>query len=156
MAWNRPHKLTANLDIRFDKDAPRKWAFLLKQTGINVFVTGQSGRSYTPMDIHDDHAIGLPNSKNAPVQFTTDLKISRWFKVRDRRFDISVQGNNIFNNYLIYRVDPVTGKGYVWGAGQFDPRQVRGVDDYARISKVDDPSNYSAGAQWRAQLDVDF
>src|SRR5262249_17370657 len=37
VTWNRPHKLTASLDVRFDDQAPRAW---LKQTGVNVFLQG--------------------------------------------------------------------------------------------------------------------
>lgn len=153
--WNRPHKVTGSFDVRFDQESPRalRWAH---QTGLNVFVQGEAGRSYTPMDPSGTLAIGLPNSKNAPIQFTTDLKMNRWFKLLDRRFDVSVSGTNIFNNYLIYRVDAITGRGRVWGKGEFDPSQVGGLNEFGRLSSVDDPSNYSAGAQWRLQLDVDF
>ena len=156
VSWNRPHKITGSLDLRFDKDAPRGLKWLLNQSGANLYVLGQSGRAYTPYDITSDHAIGLPNSKNGLFQVTTDVKFNHFFKMRDRRFDVSVQGTNIFNNLLVYRVDRVNGHGYVWGEGQFDPANVRSINDFTRLNTVDDPSNYSAGAQWRAQLDVDF
>lgn len=156
VSWNRPHKVTVGFDMRFDKDAPRGWKWLMNQSGVNVYMLGQSGRAYTPYDITNDHAVGLPNSKNGPFQVTTDLKFNHWFKLFARRFDVSVQGTNIFNNLLVYRVDRVDGGGYVWGEGQFDPAHVRAINDFTRLSQVDDPSNYSAGAQWRAQLDVDF
>ena len=74
----------------------------------------------------------------------------------DRRFDLSIAGNNVFNNYLYNRVDAITGLGRVWGQGEYDPTHVAGINDYTRVSQVDDPSNYGPGAQWRLQLDVDF
>jgi len=57
---------------------------------------------------------------------------------------------------VIYRVDPVTGHGYVWGEGAFDPEHVHGLNDYVKSALVDDPSNYSGGAAWRLQFDVDI
>jgi hypothetical protein len=87
---------------------------------------------------------------------TTDLRINRSFPVGGRRLDLSFQGNNIFGTRVIYRVDPVTGKGYVWGVGAFDPNYVHGLNDYVRTGTVDDPSNYSGGAEWRLQVDVDL
>lgn len=153
--WNRPHKLTASFDVRYDQSAPRsmRWA---KQSGFNLFMSGSSGRSYTPLDENADKVTGEPNSKNAPMQITTDMKLNRWFRVGGKRVDLALQGINIFSNHLIYRVDQVTGRGYVWGEGEFDPDKVSGVNDFTRTSTVDDPSNYGPGAQWRLSLDVDF
>ncbi len=155
VSWNRPHKVSANFDVRYDKEAPHGFGFL-KQTGLNLFVQGTSGRAYTPSDISRQNPIGLPYSQNAPFQITTDLKLNHYFQLMSRRFDLSVQGTNIFNAHLIYRVDPVTGQGYVWGKGAFDPNHVNGLNDFVRTGTVDDPSNYGPGAQWRLQLDVDF
>jgi hypothetical protein len=154
--WNRPHKISGSFDLRFDKETPAALKFM-KQTGLNMFVQGQSGRAYTPYDRTGDFAVGEPNSANAPVQITTDMRLNRWFKVGTRRFDISLQGVNIFSNRLIYRVDPITGRGYVWGQGSFDPDYVtRTLNDYVLVSSIGDPSNYGSGAQWRMTLDVDF
>ncbi len=84
------------------------------------------------------------------------MKLNRWFKLGGRRLDVSLAGTNIFNNHLIYRIDPVTGRGRIWGEGIYDPTQFQGVTDYVRTSQVEDPSNYGPGAQWRLSLDVDF
>ena len=35
--WNRPHKLSASFDLRFDKETPATLKFM-KQTGLNLFV----------------------------------------------------------------------------------------------------------------------
>lgn len=153
--WNRPHKLTASFDVRFDREAPAGWRWL-KQCGLNVFAQGQSGRAYTPLDPQGLITIGEPNSRNAPTQVTADLKVNRWFSMFGRRCDISLQGTNIFSNRLVYRVDQITGKGYVWGEGEFDPGRIPSLNEYSRISRLDNPSNYGPGAQWRMTLDVDF
>jgi hypothetical protein len=153
--WNRPHKFTGNLDVRFDETAPSGLGFF-RRTGLNVFVQGLSGRAYTPYDLARQNPIGLPYSRNAPFQVTTDVKVNRWFRIGHRRFDVSLQGTNVFGTKVIYRVDPVTGRGYVWGEGAFDPANVHGLNDYIRTGTVEDPSNYGPGAEWRLQLDVDI
>jgi outer membrane receptor protein involved in Fe transport len=154
VSWNRPHKLTASLDVRYDKDGPR-WLPLLRQTGMNWFVQGESGRAYTPKDVTGQNNVGLPYALNAPFQVTTDLKVDRWFLLMGRRCDISLQGNNIFGTEVIYRVDPITGRGYVAGAGMFDPAYNVLTPNYI-TGTLDDPSNYGGGASWRLQLDVDL
>lgn len=151
--WNRPSKLTASFDVRFDDKAPYWW---MRRAGLNLYIQGQSGRSYTPLDIHGVDPIGLPNSKNAPVQYLCDMKLNRYFKVGTRRFDIAFSGTNIFSNHIYNRIDAITGLGRVWGQGEYDPANVAGLNDFARISQVDDPSNYGPGAQWRLTLDVDL
>jgi hypothetical protein len=155
VTWNRPSKLSASFDVRYDDKTPGAlgWA---RRMGLNLYVQGESGRAYTPLDIHGINPIGLPNSKNAPMQVTTDLKLNRWFLIGTRRFDISLAGTNIFNNYIYNRIDAITGLGRVWGQGQYDPNNVSGLTDYTKVSEVDDPSNYGSGAQWRLQLDADL
>jgi len=153
--WNRPSKLTASFDVRFDDRTPG-WLGWAKRAGLNVYVQGQSGRAYTPMDINNREPIGLPNSENAPVQYTCDMKVNRWFQLGTRRVDLSVQATNVFGNHLYNRIDPVSGRGRVWGVGQYDPANVAGLNDFVRVSQVEDPSNYGPGAQWRLQLDVDL
>jgi len=155
VTWNRPHKLSASLDFRWDDDAPRHWG-ILKHLGANVFMQGQSGRAFTPYDLAGINPVGLPSSENAPFQVSTDLKLDRWFKAGGRKWDVSLQGNNVFNNLLIYRIDSITGQGYVWGKGSFDPTHVSGLNNYTYQSRLEDPSDYGPGAQWRLQIDVDF
>ncbi len=152
--WNRPSKLTASFDVRWDEKAPRHWG-IVRRTGLNLFIQAQSGRTYTPILAGSSDPAGLPNSSNAPMQVTCDFKVNRWFKLGTRRFDVSVQGTNIFGNRSINRVDPFTGLGLVWGDGVNDSRLFSGLNNFARLSGVDNPSNYG-GTQWRAQLDVDL
>ena len=119
---------------------------------------GISGRAYTPSNPLLN-AAAEPNSRNAPFQLTTDLRLNHSIGVGGRRLDFSVTGTNIFNNYLIYRVDPQTGRGRVWGVGSYDlPPSFANSDagTFLRQSEVDDPSNYGPGAQWRVSLDYDF
>ena len=158
VTWNRPHKLALSFDLRFEKAAPERWAFL-KQSGLNVYVQGQSGKAYTPIDALTKQS-GEPNSRNAPFEMTTDVRANHWISLGQQKLDLSLSALNIFNNHTIYRVDRVTGLGRVWGVGEFSPSYLGPLTpsarEYAKASKVDDPSNYGPGAQWRLQLDYDF
>jgi outer membrane receptor protein involved in Fe transport len=152
VSWNRPHKLTASLDVRFEDDAP--WGFM-KYMGFNVFLIGQSGRAYTPITLLSTQS-AEPYSSNAPFQATTDFRVNRRFQLAGRRFDIAASVTNLFNELIINRVDQVTGRGRVWGVGEYDPTLFPEVNDFTRISRVDDPSNYGPGREWRFSLDYDF
>ena len=114
--WNRPSKLTASFDVRWEDKAPRHWG-ILRRSGINLFIQAESGRTYTPVSRLTGDIAALPNSGNALMQMTCDIKVNRWFKLGERRFDVSVSGTNIFHNLSINRVDPITGRGPVWGDG---------------------------------------
>jgi hypothetical protein len=150
--WNRPHKLAASFDLRFDEQAPRDW---LKHWGLNLYVQGQSGRAYTPINPFSTQA-AEPYSKNGLFQTTVDARVNRWFRIGAHRLDVSLAGTNIFQNHIVNRVDRVTGRGRVWGVGEYDPTVFPDVNDYVRVAEVDDPSNYGPGAQWRLALDYDF
>jgi len=143
-----------NFDVRWDDKAPQHWG-VLQKVGINLYAQAESGRTFTPIAAGSGDPVGLPNSRNAPAQFTVDLKINRWFKLGTQRYDLSISGSNIFNNYALNVVDPYSGLGPSWGDGQYDPRYFTGFNDFTRVSSVDNPSNYGNG-MWKAQLDVDF
>jgi len=157
VSWNRPHKLMMNFDMRFEKDAPWPW---LQQSGLNLYVQGYSGRAYTPQNPLAGQA-GEPNSKNGLFQITTDMRVDRSVRMFSRRLNLSLTGINIFGNRLINRIDPVTGRGLVWGVGSYDPALFPGLlnpvnADYVMQSVIANPSNYGPGAQWRFSLDYDF
>ena len=151
--WNRPHKLAVNFDLRFNEEPPLPW---LANTGLNLFIQGLTGRAYTPVN-SAGNPLGDANSGNAPFQITTDLKLNRSISLGRKKIDLSLAGTNIFNNYIINRVDPITGHGRVYGEGSYDPTNPDlDVTHYTVEQYVNDPSNYGPGAQWRLQLDYDF
>jgi hypothetical protein len=154
VGWNRPHKLSASFDLRYDGRAPERFPWL-KNTGLNVYVQGQSGHAYTPVNLFSTQA-ATPYSKNAKFQVTTDLRLNHWFRFSGHRLDLSLTGQNVFNNYLIYRVDPVTGGGREWGKGSYDKSLYPNINDYTYISQILDPSNYGPGARYRLSVDYDF
>lgn len=152
--WNRPHKLTASFDLRFDRDPPHPW---LQGAGMNLYVQGLSGRAFTPASREFEQS-AEPYSDNAPFQVVTDLRVNRRFRLAGRRLDLGLSGTNIFSNHVVNRVDRQTGRGRVAGVGEYARSEYtsQGAYDYAIQSEVDDPSNYGPGAQWRLTLDYDF
>ncbi len=154
VSWNRPQKLTLGFDLRFDDRAPERFGWF-KHSGLNVYVQGQTGRAFTPINLYSTQA-ATPYSRNAPFQITTDVRLNHYFRFSGHRLDLSLTGLNVFNNHLIYRVDRVTGQGRVWGKGEYDPALFPRVDEYTYVSQLLDPSNYGPGAQYRLSLDYDF
>src|SRR5262249_53141603 len=126
--WNRPHKLTANLDLRFLEKTPDGWGWL-KQTGLNLHLQGSSGRAYTPVFGPLSNETAEPFSRNGPFQVTLDTRLNHFFKLGGRRLDLSIEGLNIFGTRIVNRVDAVTGKGRVWGVGQYDPSVFTDLQD---------------------------
>jgi outer membrane receptor for ferrienterochelin and colicin len=160
VSWNRPHKVTANFDLRFTDKGPNGWNWL-KESGLNVIVQGQSGRAFTPVFGPVSTVVAEPFSRNGPFQITADVKLNHAVRLLGKRVDIGIAGTNIFNNPIVNRVDALTGQGRAWGVGQYDPAVFFPNDNaeaqkYRRDSEVDDPSNYGPKAQWRLSLDVDF
>ena len=164
--WNRPHKLAANFDLRYDQQTPQGLSWL-RHAGLNLYIQGTSGRAFTPSRLENGEVVsfGEDYSQNATFQSTVDLRVNRWFRVGAHKLDIGFSGTNIFGTKVIYRVDRITGKGRVWGQGEYAPEAFLDIDDpeeRARImvntkaGAVDDPSNYGTGAQWRLTLDYDF
>jgi hypothetical protein len=155
VTWSRPHKITANVDFRFDQAAPRLW---MKNSGLNINVQGLSGRAYTPATLTSDVA-GETNSKNGPFQIVTDLRVNHLVWMGGQKFDFSLVGTNIFNNRLVYRVDRVTGQQRIRGVGEYDPSRPGDLlinDPNTLVQLVDDPSNLGPGAQYRLTIDYDF
>ena len=169
VSWNRPHKLTANFDLRFDQQAPHGWGWM-RQSGMNVLLQGQSGRPYTPTNADGTLQIGETYSSNAMFQSTCDLKLNHYMLMRGRKFDISLSITNIFANRIWNRIDASTGKPYEAGVGGLDPGLSRYYDtdengdkvfspskyQYALDQYVNDPSKVGPGRQLRLSVDYDF
>jgi hypothetical protein len=147
--------VAVNFDMRFNDRAPQGWGWL-KQAGLNVYVQGQSGRAYTQVFGPTSTQAAEPYSRNGKFQVTTDVKLNRFFRFGGQRIDLGIAGLNVFRNRIINRVDRVTGRGRVWGEGEYDPSVFPDLTEFVKTAEVDDPSNYGPPAQWRLTLDYDF
>ena len=162
--WNRPHRVTANVDFRvdWDQDPPKLLgASLPKGFGVNLSAQGQSGRAYTPV-VQIGEEAAKPYSKNAPFQVTLDLRVNKEFRLGGgRRMNLTLNATNILDARIPRRIDPLTGRGYEAGQGLFSPEELAKLSsDAARqarlVGTLGDPSNYLPGATWRLGLDYDF
>ena len=147
-------KLTANFDLRFDDKAPVR-AWWLKQTGINVYVQGESGRAYTPTRPRPRRRRAEPFSQNALVpDDRSTSSVDRYLPARRpaarRR---ASRGLNMFGNRIINRVDSRDRARAACGAwGEYDPNDFPDVERRTpKVSEVDDPSNYGPPAPVEAR-----
>jgi outer membrane receptor protein involved in Fe transport len=164
MFWNRPHRATASVDFRVDREGPAPELFgwtMPHAWGLNVYAMGQSGRAYTPQTQLGEEA-AKPYSKNAPFQVTFDLRFNKEFRIsRDQRINFTITGRNIFNAHVPRRIDPLTGRGYEDGAGLFSPEEMAKLPSdaarqYRTTAQLDNPSNYLEPYSWRVGFDYDF
>jgi hypothetical protein len=121
MWWNRPHKLTvwyALTSGRGDRmrvlgrDLPDDW-------NMSLFTLIQSGRAYTPLN-DGGFEIGQEYSKNGPLEFSTNLKFRKGFRLLGLNLEGTAEIFNLFNHRTPLRFDPVTGKAYEPGKGSLD------------------------------------
>ena len=150
--WNRPHKLTLNVDYRVPKAAkPRVLGVTLPENfGANLFAQVQSGRAYTPQDVNGN-ATGRNFSKNAPLEVVFNLRLNQEFVFSGKRLNLSLVGENILNDRVVKRVDPNTGRAPTAGEGQY-----RRPTAYEVNSVLDNPGVYGPPARWRLGIDYDF
>lgn len=124
--WNRPHKLTAqvNLRIRADDDPPRWFGFRWPaDLQAKLYLVLRSGRAYTPYDASDQR-VGDPYSRNGPLDKTCDFSLAKGFRLGGRRAEISLNIYNVFDWRTPLVFDPVTGLAYVAGEGTLtEPRE---------------------------------
>jgi outer membrane receptor protein involved in Fe transport len=151
--WNRPHKLTLNLDFRVPAagDRPKLFGVTLpREFGANLFLQAQSGRAYTPTDV-DGNATGRIFSKNAAPELLVNLRFNKDFKIGSQRLTASLVGENVLDWKIVRRVDSSTGDAPKAGVGQFQQ-----PTEFEINGTLNNPSLYGPPARWRLGLDYDF
>jgi outer membrane receptor protein involved in Fe transport len=117
--WNRPHKLTASLNLRVrDGQRPPRWLGLPwpGDFSLNLYFMIRSGRAYTPINILGVET-GDRYSRNGPYDSTCDLSLRKGFHLGRRRLEASFNVYNLFDYRTPMNFDPVTGKPYEFGEG---------------------------------------
>lgn len=152
--WNRPHKLTFNVDFRVGPvgERPRVFGITLPpDCGANLFTQIQSGKAYTPTD-PDGNATAKVYSKNGPTELLVNLRLNKDFRIGDgQRLGVSVAGENILGWDIVRRLDGNTGDAPMAGAGQYtNPTQ------FEYDSVLSNPGNYGPTTRWRLGIDYDF
>lgn len=116
LRWDRPYKLYLNIGWRIKKgDHPVIGRFVLPDDwDMNITVSYQAGRRYTPMD--SSGVFGEPNSKIGPPWHHVDLRFTKNFTLRGRsKLSLTVLIYNLFNHRNEYWLDPLTGRAYRQG-----------------------------------------
>ncbi|MBU1702474.1 MAG: TonB-dependent receptor [Candidatus Eisenbacteria bacterium] len=120
--WNRPHKLAGWLDIRFYEDEqPPKWLGIAwpKDIGLNIYYMIRSGRAYTPQTV-DGLESGQKYSRNGPFDSTLNFTLTKGLSFWGKRWEVFLQGWNVFNHRTPRSFDWATGKKYKLGEGSLD------------------------------------
>ncbi len=122
--WHRPHKLTAQLNLRVREDEePPHWLGLRwpQDLSAKLYFMVRSGRPYTPKSAFGED-VGDAYSRSGPSDITCDLSLAKGFRLATRRFELSFQVFNVFNYQTPLSFDWVTGAKYVPGEGSLiDP-----------------------------------
>ncbi|MGH7726196.1 MAG: TonB-dependent receptor [Candidatus Eiseniibacteriota bacterium] len=151
--WNRPHKLTFNVDFRVPSTGSRPTAFGLElphDFGANLFAQFQSGRAYTPTDVAGN-ATGRVFSQNGPVELLMNLRLNQDFKLGQQRLGVSLMVENLLDWEIVRRLDSNTGEAPQEGQGMYvSPSQ------FDRDAVLTNPANYGTPRRWRLGVDYDF
>jgi len=122
MWWNRPHKFSARFDYRINRgeDRPRLFGVRLPEdASLNLYYQIRSGRPYTPTS-PDGRQIGQAYSRNGPYDATLNATLTKAFQLGGRRFEVTVQGWNLFDHRTLLSLDPATGKRWKPGEGSLN------------------------------------
>jgi len=92
LAWDQPHTINFVLDYRY----PDNW-------GVNIVGYFGSGLPYTPTDARGRYT-GKKNSGRMPWTGNIDLRINKDFRIRNLRYQIWADINNLFNKRNIFNV----------------------------------------------------
>jgi outer membrane receptor protein involved in Fe transport len=159
MPWNRPHRVQVNLDWRFAKGDKLKLGrvTLPDRWGANVFYTFRSGRPYTPTNTFGERT-GKRNSENAPSENVLDVKLEKFWDLREgSRFGMTLEARNLFDNRILRVVDSSTGEKPELGRGRYQNQNLTGdVSRSVVAASLDDPSFYAEGRNLRLGLEVSF
>lgn len=142
--WNRPHKLTAqlNLQVRESERPPRWFGFAWPgDMSARVYFMIRSGRPYTPEN-ESGLTVGDAYSRNGPFDSTCDFSLTKGFRIHGRRLEASFDIYNLFDQRTVLTLDPVTGEAYRAGVGSL-------------IDAQEDPSRYAEYLQQTVDSKVD-
>jgi outer membrane receptor protein involved in Fe transport len=119
LAFDQRHKLSFNLDYRFNEgEGPlvggSHW---FENTGLNVLLNAASGTPYTPTRTFNEvtlaavavQPIGPVNSRYGPWTTTVDLKADKGFAMGDRKLNVFLWVLNVFDKDNVVNVYSGTG-----------------------------------------------
>jgi outer membrane receptor protein involved in Fe transport len=107
LAFDQRHKISFNLDFRFDKQEGPKWGeyWPLSNAGINLLLNIGSGQPHTPTFTWNEVTLaavsvtpsGPINSEYGPWKYSVDCKVNKGFYLGESLVDFYVWALNLFN-----------------------------------------------------------
>jgi hypothetical protein len=107
LAFDQRHKVSLNLDLRFDREEGPVWGGLrpLQNAGINLLLNIGSGQPYTPTFVWNEVTLaavsvtpsGPINSEYGPWKYRFDLKANKGLYFGRSYVDFYINALNIFN-----------------------------------------------------------
>lgn len=114
LAFDQRHKLSANLDFRYEKGQGPTWGGrkLLENAGLNILANAASGTPYTPSKVYNEVTLaavasepdGPISARYGPWTFQIDAKLSKTIGIGRQSLDLYVWALNIFNRDNVYTV----------------------------------------------------
>jgi outer membrane receptor protein involved in Fe transport len=154
--FDRRHALIASLDLRFPEGFGPAAAGIhpLQDMGLSLVYNLGSGLPYTKRD-YKGNAIGEKNGYRQPWTMTTDMTLSKRFRLSNVGLTFSLEVTNLFNRRNILRIYPITGSPYDDGYRVPDVRD-RGISegevparqwDFEKIKDLDGDGVISQGEE---------
>jgi len=114
LAFDQRHKLSANIDFRYDKGQGPQWSGkrILENAGLNVLVNASSGTPYTPTRVYNEVTLastasvptGPIDARYGPWTFQVDAKLDKTIGIGRQSLNLYVWGLNLFNQDNVYTV----------------------------------------------------
>ncbi|MBU2447617.1 MAG: hypothetical protein KJ666_18860, partial [Bacteroidetes bacterium] len=123
---------------------------------ITVLSSFSSGQAYTPFTLDLAQAQKLENTATSPSISTTDLRISKGFRLFGVRLALQIDVFNLFdqNNIQIgYGFNSATGKPFRYGDIQPATNQFY---DWYTMFRLMDPRQFSTGRYIKVGLRIDW
>jgi outer membrane receptor protein involved in Fe transport len=114
LAFDQRHKLSANLDLRYDKGQGPTWHGnrIFENAGISILANAASGTPYTPTKVYNEVTLantasepsGPVDARYGPWTFQVDAKLGKTIGIGHQSLDLYIWALNIFNRDNAYTV----------------------------------------------------
>ncbi|MGE5180222.1 MAG: TonB-dependent receptor [Bacteroidota bacterium] len=114
LAFDQRHKLSANLDLRYDKGQGPTWhgAHILENAGIDILANAASGTPYTPSKVYNEVTLaavasepsGPIDARYGPWTFQVDAKLNKTVPIGKQNLELYIWALNLFDRDNVYTV----------------------------------------------------
>jgi outer membrane receptor protein involved in Fe transport len=114
LAFDQRHKLSANMDFRYDKGQGPAWKGnrILENAGLSILANAASGTPYTPSKVYNEVTLGNVasepsspvNARYGPWTFQVDAKLNKTINIGRQNLNLYIWALNVFNQDNVYTV----------------------------------------------------